>query len=243
MPTWNALMWLPENKRKEAFRDPETRKKLTWEAVEETRPINFSRRWDLVYIRRPVLDKNKQWADKSVAEYASAQGKQVIDAFLDLALEEDLETLFENSNGQGDPEAVGEILRSPYVLVGQSDAGAHVAYDAGFGYCTRLLGHWSRERQALTMEEAVRKLTFMTASVFGMHDRGLLRPGYAADVAVWDPATVGPEERELVHDMPGGEPRYVQHARGVHYTLVNGEVLMEANQHTGAYPGKVLRSA
>jgi N-acyl-D-amino-acid deacylase len=243
MPTWNAMMWLPEKQRKEAMRDPATRKKLTFEATQDTTLINFSRRWDLVYIREVVLDRNRPWVDKSVAEYAAAQGKPVIDAFLDLALEEDLDTLFENSDLQGDPDAVGEILRSPYVLIGQSDAGAHVQYDAGFGYCTRLLGYYVRDRQALALENAIRKLTFMPASVFGIRDRGLLRPGMNADVTVFDPTTVAAQERELVHDMPGGEPRYVQHARGVNSTIVNGEVLMEGGGHTGAYPGRVLRSA
>jgi len=242
LPTWKNLLFLPLETRMQAFRDPEVRRKMTFEAVEDTRPISFSRRWDIIRIRKTVLPENKQWENRSVAEYAAAQGKPVIDAFLDLALSEDLETLFESSDNQGDPEAVGEILRSPYVLVGQSDAGAHLAFDAGFGYATLLLGYWTRERNVMPLEEAVRKLTFMVASIFDIRDRGLLRPGYVADVTVFDPETVMAEDRELVHDLPGGEPRYVQHARGMYYTIVNGEVLMEGGEHSGAYPGRVLSS-
>ncbi len=241
LPTWKNVLFLPLEARKAAFRDPDTRRKMAFEAVEDTRPIGFSRRWDLVYIRK-TRPEHKRWENRSVAEYAAAEGKPVIDAFLDLALSEDLETLFETSNNQGDHEAVAEILRSPFVLVGQSDAGAHLAFDAGFGYSTMLLGYWCRERGAMPLEEAVRKLTFMVASIFDIRDRGLLRPGYAADLAVFDPATVGAEERELVNDLPGGEGRYVQHARGMHCTIVNGEVLMDGRQHSGAYPGRVLSS-
>ena len=242
LPTWKNVLFLPLEARKEAFRDSETRRKMTFEAVEDTRPISFSRRWDIIKIRK-TRPEHQQWQNKSVAEYASAAGKPVIDAFLDLSLSEDLETLFESSDNQGDPDAVGEILRSPYVLVGQSDAGAHLAFDAGFGYATLLLGYWSRDRHVMPLEEAVRKLTFMVASIFDIRDRGLLRPGYVADVAVFDPDTVMAEDREMVNDLPGGEPRYVQHARGMHCTIVNGEVLMEDGQHAGAYPGRVLSSS
>jgi len=241
MPTFRDLMFQPLEVRRQAFQDPEVRRKLTWEAVEDKRPSTFSRRWDLVYIREVARPEHRAWEGRSVAELAAAAGKPVLDAFLDFALEEDLDTVFESSNVQGDDEAVAEILRSPYVLIGQSDAGAHLAYDAGFGYCTQLLGYYVRERQAMPLEEAVRKLTFMPASIFGLADRGLARPGFAADLVVFDPATVGPEPPELVHDLPASEPRYVQHARGIHYTIVNGAVLMDHGQHTGASPGRVLR--
>jgi N-acyl-D-aspartate/D-glutamate deacylase len=138
---------------------------------------------------------------------------------------------------------VTEIFRSPHVLLGQSDAGAHVASaNPGFGFATFLLSYWVRERQIMTMEEAIRKLSFMPASIFGIHDRGLLRPGMAADVLVFDPASIDVEKPERANDLPEGAPRYIQHARGIRYTIVNGSVLMDNGSHTGAYPGKVLRS-
>src|SRR5579862_9059347 len=194
LPTWKNLLFLPEEARKQGFRDPETRCKMAWEALEDTKPISLSRRWDLITIRKTTLPGNKQWENQSVADFASAQGKGIIDGFLDLALSEDLETLFESSNNQGDHDAVDQIVSSPYVLVGQSDAGAHLAFDAGFGYATLLLGYWCRQRKALPLEDAVRKLTFMVASIFGLRDRGLLRPGYAADIAIFDPETVMAED-------------------------------------------------
>jgi N-acyl-D-amino-acid deacylase len=195
-----------------------------------------------VFIARVAKPENAEWQGKSVADLAQATGKGIIDAFLDLALEEDLETQFETNDLQGDPEAVSEILRSPHVIVGQSDAGAHLAFNAGFGYCTDFLGYWVRERGAMSLEEGVRKLTFMIASILGLRDRGLVRPGYAADLAVFDPATVGTEDKEMVTDLPAGAKRFVQHARGIHYTVVNGEVLMEGANHSGARSGQVLRS-
>jgi N-acyl-D-aspartate/D-glutamate deacylase len=242
-PTWRALMFAPLAERVSAFRDPAVRQKLRWEAVEDPTPKNFHKRWDLVRVLQVARPEHQAYQGLSVAELARRQEVDVLDAFLDLALAEDLETVFQHPLTNGDEDAVGEILRSPYTVVGQSDAGAHVAIDAGFGYCTLLLGHWVRERGALTLEEAVRKLTFMVASIFELPDRGLLRPGYSADLVVFDPETIGPCEPTLVADLPAGESRLVQRARGIHYTVVNGTVLLENGEHTGAYPGRVLRRA
>ena len=136
-----------------------------------------------------------------------------------------------------------EIFCSPHVLLGQSDAGAHVANaNPGFGYspppCSR---YWVRERQIMSLEDAIKKLTFLPASVFGIRDRGLLRRGMAADIFVFDPATIDLAEPEKVQDLPEGAPRYIQGAKGIHYTIVNGSVLMKNGAHTGVYPGRVLR--
>ena len=125
-------------------------------------------------------------------------------------------------------------------LVGQSDAGAHLIYDAGFGYATRLLGYWVREKQIMSIEEAVRKLTFMVASIFGLQGRGLLRQGMAADLCIFDPATIRECDPHMVQDLPGNEKRYVQKAMGIEMTIVNGQVLVEKENHTGALPGTVL---
>ncbi len=240
LPTWKQILFTPIDQRKEIFRDPEARRKLRYEAVEEKRPSRFSRRWDLVYMIKAATPKNIPLEKKSVAEIAKIQGKDVIDAFLDLSLEEELETLFQTSSNNGDENAVAEIIKSPYTLVGQSDAGAHLIYDAGYGYATRLLGYWIRERNIMSLEEGVRKLTFMVASIFGLHDRGLIRPGLAADLVLFDPETVMDSEPEMVNDLPGGEKRLVQKAVGVKMTVVNGEVLTEDGKHTGALPGRVL---
>ena len=243
LPTWKTILFLPLEARIAAIKDPETRKKMRYEAVEEKKSSRFSRRWDLVYMIKAATPANKHLEKKSVAEIAKIRGQDVIDAFLDLSLEEGLDTEFQTSSTNGDEEAVAEIIRSPFTLVGQSDAGAHLIYDAGFGYATRLLGYWIREKNVMSLEEGVRKLTFMVASIFGLHDRGLIRRGMAADLVLFDPATIRECEPEMVQDLPANEKRFIQKAVGIEMTLVNGEVLVENGNHTGALPGSVLGGA
>jgi N-acyl-D-aspartate/D-glutamate deacylase len=240
LPTWKQILFLPLEERKKVLRDPELRRKLRYEAVEEKKPSRFSRRWDLVYMIKAATAANKHLEKKSVAEIAQVRGQDVIDAFLDLSLEEGLDTEFQTSSTNGDEQAVAEILRSPFTLVGQSDAGAHLIYDAGYGYATRFLGYWIRERNVMSLEEGVRKLTFMVASIFGLHDRGLIRPGMAADIVIFDPATVRECEPDLVSDLPGGEKRFIQKAAGIETTIVNGSVFVTQGEHTGTFPGRVL---
>ena len=242
MAAWKKIMSMPLEQRREAFRDRETRRLLA-AAVIDGPAINFSRRWDSIFVNTVSRADHKDLQGKSIDEISHLQRKSPIDALLDLSLDEELETVFEDSITQGDEKAVAAIFRSPHVMLGQSDAGAHVASgNPGFGFGTFLLSYWVRQRRIMPMEEAIRKLTFMPASIFGIHDRGLLRPGMAADILVFDPAAIDLEKPEQVNDLPEGAPRYIQHARGIHYTIVNGTVLMDNGSHTGAFPGKVLRS-
>ena len=239
---WKTLMTMPLELRKILLGDPKTRDELD-KAMTEGKPINFSRRWNCIAIKKAARAENKNLEGKSIDELAQSQSKQPIDAFLDLALGEDLETTFEDSTTQGDIQAVKEIFNNPHVLLGQSDAGAHVANATpGFGYSTIMLAHWVREHQIMSLEDAIKKLTFLPASLFGIHDRGLLRRGMAADVVVFDPEKIDLAEPEKVADLPEGAPRYIQRAKGIHYTIVNGSVLMKNGAHTGVYPGRVLRS-
>jgi N-acyl-D-amino-acid deacylase len=106
---------------------------------------------------------------------------------------------------------------------------------------THLLAHWVREKQALTLEEAVRMLSFDTATMWGFSDRGLVREGLAADFVVFDPDTIAAEMPEVVNDLPAGARRLVQRCRGIAATVVNGEILLRDGKHTGALPGKLLR--
>jgi N-acyl-D-amino-acid deacylase len=243
-PTWRAVMFLPLPARRQALADPETRRKLRWEAVEDPDPsVAFHKRWDLVWVDAVAHEEHRAYRGQSVAAIAASQGKDVLDAFLDLALAEDLETRFCHSVSNGDDAATAAILRSPYALVGQSDAGAHVQFDASFGYCTTFLGEWVREKAALPLELAVHKLTGQVAAIYGLRDRGTLAPGQAADLVVFDPSTVRALEPELAHDYPAGTSRLVQGAEGVHYTIVNGEPIVERGELTSARPGSVLRGA
>jgi N-acyl-D-aspartate/D-glutamate deacylase len=241
-PLWKNVMFLPEPVRVQALSDPDTRQKLRADmaAPEKT---TFHRRWDLVHIVSTARPEHAQLNGKSVAEMAAAQDKDPLDAFFDLALAENLETMFVTSFTGGDHEAVGQILQSPYTLVGVSDAGAHVQFGADFGYSTLLLGYWVRERGVLSLEQAIHKLTFQVASIYGLEGRGLLRPGYAADVAVFDPGRVRSCEPEWAQDYPANTRRLIQCSEGMHYTIVNGSVVYDDGRLSGDLPGQVLRGA
>jgi N-acyl-D-aspartate/D-glutamate deacylase len=118
-----------------------------------------------------------------------------------------------------------------------------VQFHGGYGYSTRLLGYWVREQQIMSLEKAVRRLTFESASTFGIFDRGLLRPGMAADITIFDPDTVRPLPEDRVDDFPAGGWRFRELADGIHTTIVNGQVLIEHGQHTGALPGRIVRNS
>ena len=243
LPEWKRLMSLTLESRKQELGKDSTRQTLAGEMASASPATDLSRRWHSVVVNQVKRAEHGDFQGKNIDELARLMGKAAIDAFLNLALAEDLETVFEESNTQGDETAVREIFQSPYVMLGQSDAGAHVASgNPGFGFGTILLGYWVRERKIMTLEDAIKKLTFMPASIFGFCDRGLLRPGMAADVFIFDPARIDLEKPRQVNDLPEGAPRFVQSAQGIHWSIVNGSVLMRDGSHSGAYPGQVLRS-
>jgi N-acyl-D-aspartate/D-glutamate deacylase len=192
---------------------------------------------------KAVRPENQPLVGKSIAEVATLRQQDPLDAFLDLSLEEDLQTTFRSSNTREDAAAMGAILNSPYIVPGVSDAGAHVQYGVDFGYSTTLLSLWVRERGIVTLEQAIHKLTFQVASIYGLRDRGLLRPGFAADVTIFDPATVKACEPEWAQDYPANTKRLIQRSEGVHYTIVNGHVIYANDRLTGDLPGQVLRGS
>src|SRR4029453_692792 len=138
-PTWKNLMFLPVEVRKQAFADPETRQKLRADLA-DPRPTNFHRRWDIVRVEKVVKPENQKYAGKTIADLGAMRNQDLLDAFLVFSQKENRGTVFWNPNNGGDSNAMGEILRSPYVLVGTSDAGAHVQFGADFGYGPVLLG-------------------------------------------------------------------------------------------------------
>ena len=249
LPVWHPILISSDEEKMRAYADPVVREKLHAEAVARSVPtpsqaMGFSKTWwDYMWVNEPALEKNKHLQFKSIGEIAKMQGKRVIDAFLDLVVEEKLETRFLQAENNVDDEAMAKILTYPNALVGLGDGGAHVQFHGGYGYTTRLLGEWVRQRKVLTLEQAVRKLTFESASAFGIHDRGMLRPGLAADIVIFDPETVNAGKETVVHDFPGGGWRIKEEAEGVHFTVVNGQVLLEDGVHTGALPGRVLRNS
>ena len=175
---------------------------------------------------RPVHARYEQ---QSIADIARGERRDPLDVMLDLALAENLQTVFTAQLLNIDEEAVGRMLNHPHSIVSLSDAGAHLTFfnDAGFGL--HLMGHWARELGAMSMSEAVRRLTSHPAQVFGMRERGVIREGYAADLLLFDPATVARGPKRRVFDLPGGAPRLTTDAIGVHGVWVNGRMIADAN--------------
>src|SRR5207248_11591337 len=164
--------------------------------------------YNYIWIEATTLDKNKWMVGKTIHEVAKAQNKRIIDGFLDLVVEEKLGTTFMQAENNVDVEAMRQILNFPNALIGLSDGGAHVQLHGGYGFSTRFLGEWVREKQIMPLEQAVRRLTFDSASTFGLYDRGLLRPGINADVTILDPDTGELLPQVIVRDFPAGGWRF-----------------------------------
>ncbi|HUH91879.1 MAG TPA: amidohydrolase family protein [Casimicrobiaceae bacterium] len=182
----------------------------------------FNGEWDKVEVVE-ASPANAAYEQRTVADIAQAEDRDPLDVMLDLALSEGLRTVFTALLLNSDEEAVGRMLNHPHSLVSLSDAGAHLTFfnDAGFGL--HLLGHWARERHAMAMSAAVRRLTGLPAQIFRLRQRGAIRDGFAADLLLFDPATVGRGPKRRVFDLPGGAPRLTTDAIGVHGVWVNGE--------------------
>jgi N-acyl-D-aspartate/D-glutamate deacylase len=195
----------------------------------------FNGEWDKVEV---VESKRKETEQKSVASLAREAGKDPLDCMLDLALEENLDTVFNAMLLNSDERAVGRMLKDPASMVSLSDAGAHLTFFNDAGYGLHLLGHWVRRLGVLKMEEAVKKLTGEPAAVFCIRERGRLAPGYHADLLLFDPATVDRGPKKRVFDLPGGHPRLTTEPVGVHGVWVNG---VRLNGDAASLPGRLLR--
>jgi N-acyl-D-aspartate/D-glutamate deacylase len=240
MPTWRATLCLASPERERRLGDPAVREALLLELA-DPRGRAFVFVWQVVFVEAVVRPEHERWIGMHVADVAEAMGKAPLDAFLDLALAEDLRTQFVVGapNDHSHDAATAELVRDPIVMAGSSDGGAHVLSFTGADYTTRLLAEWVPS--TLTLEQAVSKLTMIPAVVHGLHDRGILREGAAADIVVFDPSRLRCTGTRLVKDFPAGAGRYVVGAEGYLATVVNGAVVFEAGTYTGALPGHVLR--
>ena len=247
LPSWRELRQRPIGEQKAGFRDPELRARLVAEeASMKPRGTEFQgggaattdpRKPDYANLF-PMF--GVKWDEPSIEEIARERSCNPVEAMIDLMLEnEDL--VFVQPLMNNDPDDVLGLLRHPRTLATFSDSGAHVCQEMGSSLQTHMLSYWVRDRQAFTLEEAVRKLTFENASAWNIADRGLLRTGMAADILVFDEAAVKPCLPTVEHDLPGGERRLVQKAEGIDATIVNGEVTLECGESTGAVPGGVIR--
>ncbi len=243
LPVWREIRKLPLAEQEAKLRDPETRRKLA-EAVYQTprsrergvgaeaRSANFKWLFPLDKAMPPY---------RSVTEIAADRNQDPVEVFIDLALEKHLKQFFLQPLANENQDHALEMIKHPRSVVTFSDSGAHVSQIMDSSLQTHLLSYWVREKQAVTLEEAVRMLSFVPASHWGLKGRGLLREGWAADVAIFDPDTIAPMLPELTYDLPAGARRLKQKATGIMATMVNGQVVLRNNEHTGALPGQLLR--
>ena len=242
LAAWQPLMKMDEPEVKKVLGDAAFRHRLKDELTKRTRRM-FTGEWDKAFVAQVADPAHAAWEGQSIAALAKKQGAHPLDFMLDLALAEDLDTLFTATLLNSDEEAVGRMLNDPNALVSLSDAGAHLTFlcDAGFGL--HLLGHWVRERKAMPMEQAVRKLTSEPAQLFGIRDRATITAGNWADLLLFDPRTVGRAPSQRVYDLPAGGSRIHTPGIGVHGVWVNGKLVADANGILKDAPlaGTVLR--
>ena len=239
-PSW-ARVFADQSKSAQiaVYRDPAFRDHFREDLK---KPMTFGN-WSRVRVHEVRSPELKGLEGQCIADIAKAKGKDGVDTFLDLTLADDLEVEFTLSTFNHRVDRMKEILANRDFLIGLGDGGAHVDMLCDSGYPTYLLGTWVREQQALSLEEGVRRLTSDPADFYGIRDRGRLEVGLAADIAIFDPMTVGSTNRgERRYDLPGGAKRMVMPSRGVHYTIVNGECVYAGAELTGAQPGQILRS-
>ena len=197
--------------------------------------------WSRVTVLETMHERNYKYDGSTIAEIAAAQGKHPVDAFLDLALDEGLETVFAHPV---DPRPLDENILSPYGHVSVSDGGAHTRYLTTSTWPVEFLTYWIRDRQIMSLEQGHYKMSALPGWFADFKDRGTLRVGDWADVMVYNLDELGFQHDKMIyaHDFPGGERRIIQKPTGLRYTLVNGAVTFEGNDCTGALPGKLLRS-
>jgi N-acyl-D-aspartate/D-glutamate deacylase len=238
---WRDVRAKPIDEQMTLMRDPEVRRKLIEVASRpyegpkaagaEARPPE----WDWVYLVNGVGD------EQLMSEVAKERGVHPVEAMIDIALERDFDVFFRQPLANEDQDSVLKMMRHPRSVVTFSDSGAHVAQIMDSSLQTHLLSHWVREREAFTLEEAVKLITSDTANAWGLRDRGVIKEGMNADLLVFNPETITPNMPELVNDLPAGAQRLKQTSTGISNTIVNGAILLENDKPTGALPGQLVK--
>ena len=239
---WSDVRALSLDDQKRQLRDPDLRKRLVEIANREApknRIVGVEARppdYDHLYVMDSMVGEQRLLKD-----VARERGVNPVALMIDLSLETDFNQFFCQPAANENQDHVLEMMKHPRSVVTFSDSGAHVSQIMDSSLQTHLLSHWVREKEAMTLEEAVRELTCVPATYWGMHDRGLIREGLNADLVVFDPKTVAPRMPEVVNDLPSGATRLKQVANGIRHSIVNGEVFLTDNEHTGSTSGRLFR--
>lgn len=239
-PTWYRIMRFGTHEEiVAAFADQERRKALVAEAA----PLEAL--WPRLILRQVATDANQPLVGKTLKEIAEIRQTTPLEAMIDLSLEEDLDAHFLAADmGHNDDERVSALLRHPRVHVGASDGGAHILSFSTYGDTGYLFSHFVRELDAIGLEAAVKKITSDTASIWGIPERGLLQPGYVADITIFDPETIARGDEYYVQDVPGDGSRYIRDSIGVEAVIVGGEVAWKASEgYADVHRGAILPGA
>ena len=241
MPNWvQPLVGTPEE-RAAKLRDPSARAAMKRD-VEEWPDTRTN--WSDLRAVEVVHERNYKYEGLTIAEIAEMTSKHPLDAFLDLALDEDLETVFSALASSADEEQLERRMKDPHCHISVSDGGAHTRFVTVSSWPIYFLSHWIRDKEFMSLEQAHYKISALPAWFASFKDRGILRVGSWADVIVYNLEELGFVYDKPVYDtdFPGGERRVIQKPTGLHYTIVNGTVTFEENDCTGTLPGKLLRS-
>jgi N-acyl-D-aspartate/D-glutamate deacylase len=246
IPGWGEVLNRPVEERIEKLRDPEVRAHLVERANSKEAGVfrrlgNFGR----YVIGDTYSEANEGLKGRSVKELAEERGQEPFDALVDICNNDELRTILWPMPTDSDPDTWalrGQAWAEEDIMLGGSDAGAHLDRMAGAPFPTRFLGDMIRGRKLVPLERAVQMLTGAQADVFGIKDRGYLREGFHADLVVFDPETIASEDASLVFDLPGEAPRLTAQSIGVKRVLVNGVETIKDGVATGAKPGTLLRS-
>ncbi|MEM9623949.1 MAG: amidohydrolase family protein, partial [Pseudomonadota bacterium] len=236
-PTWFQVMRLEREAKLAALTNGDSRAKL----IEAAGPDGGNNWLGGLVIRSVPDGDNENIEGKTVAEVAAVRGQAAAECMIELSLQHNLDVHFLAANmGHNDSQRVGPLLADPAVHVGASDGGAHIASFATYGDTGYLFSEFVRGEGSLTLEAAVKKITHDTANIWGITDRGLLQPGFAADVVVFDPDTIARDTERAVRDIPGTGMRYVRDAIGVDAVLVNGQLAYDQDGYKEAHAGQVV---
>jgi N-acyl-D-aspartate/D-glutamate deacylase len=246
LPEWQSVLGCPVPERIAKLQDPAVRRWLVERSHSPEAGV-FRRLadWDRYVIGDTYAPANQAARGRVVGELAAERGQDPFDTLIDIVIGDDLRTILWPMPADNDPaswELRRQVWEDPRAMIGGSDAGAHLDRMCGAPYPTRFLGDMLRGRRLVPVERAVQLMTQAPAELFGLTDRGVLRPGAHADVVVIDPATVGSEPATLVEDLPGGSARLTAASQGIMRVLVNGTAVVVDGTATGAVPGRLLRS-
>jgi N-acyl-D-aspartate/D-glutamate deacylase len=239
-PTWRPVLTLPMPDRIDALASPEMRATLRAELADRALgSLAFA--WDEIQVVWTASDALRAQQGRDIAAIAHERGVDPFDAMLDLAVADGLRTNFaiRRKTSADERDVIDQLVAHPLLMPGSSDGGAHLLTFCGADYTTRLIAEHVPER--LTIEQAVAKLSFAPAVSLGLLDRGLIRPGMAGDLVVFDPDRVAVGAVEMRHDFPTGAARLVFGAEGYHATIVNGRPIVLDGEATGEIPGQVIR--